>query len=219
MGIYKYQSKLSMIRKCGRNIVRQIKSNQIEIDYIKSSTKMNLQRIFHELKVSLADLQSKALHANDSKIKKQLTQFKRMQNLQLESHMESMQQSMQSAVLLSTRNVQNKENEQNSDNNLDIDQLQDEVDIVKKSLDDAKRALSPKKIKFNKISLTSSLDSSILSKRASVRKPSSFLNESCDTGTIRRLRNDLSSLECNYKYSTAQAQRSKKQKKKRRSIW
>merc|ERR1712129_524256 len=215
MGIYKYQSKLSMIRKCGRNIVRQIKSNKIEIDYIKSSTKMNLQRIFHELKVSLTDLQSKALHANDSKIKKQLTQFKRMQDLQLES----MQQSVQSVLLLSARNVQNKENEQNKDNNLDIDQLQDEVDIVKKSLDDAKRALSPKKIKFNKISLTSSLDSSILSKRASVRKPTSFLNESCDTGTIRRLRDDLSSLECNYKYSTAQAQRSKKQKKKRRSIW
>merc|ERR1711933_497282 len=167
----RYQQKLSVIRKLGRNIIRQIKNNKIEIDYIKSSMAMNLERIFHQIKSSLNDIQTKS---NEQGIKKQLTQFKKMQDLQLES----MQQSViQTAVLLSTQNQnQNKENE---------------IDKIKKSLDAAKGALSPKTYKFNKISLTSSLDSSIVSTKK-VKKPSSFLlNQSCDTRTIRRLRNDL----------------------------
>ena len=178
----RYMQKLSVIRKFCRSIIREIKSNKNEIDHIKSSVAMDLERIFHEIQSSFIYIESKSARfilKNENGMKMKL---------------ESMEQQ-----LLSTRN----------DDKLGIEQLQSEVNTIKNNLAEAKTALSPKKIHFNKISLTSSLDSSLLainlSKRCSAkkaRKPSSFMRESCETATIRKLRNDLQSLECNYAHST-----------------
>merc|ERR1712228_410629 len=191
----RYQQKLSLIRKFCRSIIREIKNNKNEINYIKSSLTMNLERIYHEIQSSFNHIQS----INENGIKRQLTKFKETQDLKLES----MQQRVLQTALLSTRNMQSDAN-----NDLNINQLQNEMDLIKNNLAKAKSVLSPKKIQFNKISLTSSLDSSLLirnlSKKSSakkVKKPSSFLRESCETATIRNLRNDLQSLECNYTYS------------------
>merc|ERR1711933_677366 len=99
-----------------------------------------------------------------------------------------MQHRMHSA-LLSTRNMQSSDANKENTKHYNIEQLQSEVDTIANNLAEAKQMLSPKTIRFNKISLTSSLDSSLLARnlsvRSSVRKvkqsSSSVLNESCDT--------------------------------------
>eukprot|EP01083_Nonionella_stella_P058061 152169_1 len=212
---WKYQQKMNAIRVWCGNIRQEIRNNKNEIDYMKSSVSMQIQRMFHEMKISFNDIQSKStryLLNNESEMKQQMNAFKQLQKKEFEQKVK--------CALMDSHKVGSDEWMANVNmREIDIDELQNEVDTIKNELAHAKIVLSPKKITFQKISMPSSINSSMLISRAPSPHPATKTDshnskpsiprrrESFDTATIRKLRSDLQSLEANYKYSKKQTKK------------
>ena len=88
-------------------------------------------------------------------ISKSMKQFKKYQD----SKLQSMEDKLHSAMMKPNKIELSLKNDQPM-KDLEITLLEDEVDVIKNELAQAKNVLSPKQIKFKKISLPSSMDSS-----------------------------------------------------------
>merc|ERR1712013_528067 len=197
----KYRGRLKGVHKFGRDLRLEIRSHKNELSFIKSSFAMFMERLFHEMGVSFNKIQAQsAKHRMKMEMKSESTEKRKS----VKSEATSQSALTQCAV------------EMERGNGLDIDELRDEVNTIRNELDRAKIALSPKKIKFNKIS-AGSIDSSVTSSarqhtksraRTSIQRPkSSRRRESFDTATISKLRTDLQSLESTYKHSKRETKR------------
>merc|ERR1712013_783568 len=201
----KYRGRLKRVHKFGRDLRLEIRSHKNELSFIKSSFAMFMERLFHEMGVSFNKIQAQsAKHRMKMEMKSESTEKRK--SVKSEATSQAMSQSAQTQCAV----------EMERGNGLDIDELRDEVNTIRNELDRAKIALSPKKIKFNKIS-AGSIDSSVTSSarqhtksraRTSIQRPkSSRRRESFDTATISKLRTDLQSLESTYKHSKRETKR------------
>ena len=211
----KYRGRLKGVTKLCHNLRLEIRTHKNELRFIKSSLAMFMERLFLEMSVSFNAIQAqsaKCILRKESGMQRELSKsISELKRFQQNSALKSMAKKVTSAQTQADL----------ADSNghaLDIDELQDEVNTIRSQLDQAKIALSPKKLKFNKIS-AGSIDSSVHSsakqptKAAAAqhtmqqRPKSSGRRESFDSATIRKLRSDLQSLESTYKHTKQEAKR------------
>jgi len=205
----KYRGRLKGVSKLCHNMRLEIRTHKNELSFIKSSLAMFMERLFHEMSVSFTAIQTQSAKCIERKesgmqreLSKSISELKRCQHSRSRKAMSAQLQ------------ADLAQKQADYGHALDIDELQEEVNTIRNQLAQAKIALSPKQIKFNKIS-AGSIDSSVLSSvkqptkaaAAQQRPKSSGRHESFDTATIRKLRSDLQSLESTYKHSKLQTKR------------
>jgi len=233
---WKYQQKLTLIGELCRNIQREIKNNKKELQYVKTSSILYLDKLFQHIQKAFYDIQYKSAdYGMKREFTKSMIQFKQDQ----ESKLQSIQAKMKEIESQrSTLEFEIEPHRLPPTKALNISGLENEMDTIRDQLARAKKALSPRQIKFNKISLPSSLASSAThslffdanngnekknmernkTEKQEKSKNDRDLNESHQskkllqpqpkhlkqahdafaTASIRKLRDDLQSLEANY---------------------
>ena len=218
----KYRDRLTEIRSVCRNLRAEIRNQQNELSFVKSSFSMFMERISHEMTVSFNQIQTKSAKCilkKESGIQQQLNRSIKQLERNQDFKIKSIENQVQSVLIRNARKQREVEDKSNM-RSLDITGLENEMDTIRNQLGQAKSALSPRKIQFKKIS-AGSLDSSIaMTKPRSngrkfklpptpvpavnqkvIAKPTKFVDKDpFETSAIARLRNDLQSLETNYKH-------------------
>jgi len=222
----RHRDRLSEIRGVCRNIRGEIRNQKNELSFVKSSFTMFIERISHEMTVSFNHIQTKSAKCilkSESGMQRQLDQSIQQMAKYQDFKIQSIEKKVKSVLDLNAQKHIEVDHELNM-KALNISGLENEVNTIRNQLDQAKTALSPRNIKFKKIS-AGSLDSSVVmakakSKRSAPRKfkspatpipstngkvvvkPKNFAaKDPLETSAIARLRNDLQCLETTYKHT------------------